>query len=86
MDEFSLIEPFDIEGLAIGSQECFCLGVEFIQWRQRILDGKRFTDLCLANNAERLVRMAERHGRFAESRPTETPGWASVTVGGMKDD
>lgn len=84
MPEFGLVEPFDIDngeldGIAPG--ECFCLGIEFAMFRQRIQSGQVFTELVLANNAARICAMAERHGRFNEWRPSETAGWATVTVG-----
>jgi hypothetical protein len=35
-------------------------------FRQRLIERGRFRDLAISANANRLVRMAERHGRFVE--------------------
>jgi signal-transduction protein with cAMP-binding, CBS, and nucleotidyltransferase domain len=81
---FGLIEPFDIDDgslNAISRQECFCLGAEFMAFRQRLEKGSAFTDYFLADNAARLTKMAERAQRFVESRPAEK-GWTLITVGG----
>lgn len=79
-----LVEPFDVddgslEGLA--PSHIFTLGVEWQLFRQRLASGKHFTTLCLPENAERFVKMAERHKRFVEDRPNVTPGWSEVYVG-----
>ena len=81
---WGLVEPFDtddgsLDGINVG--ECFALGVEWQIFRERLKSGKAFTYLCLANNAIRLSRMAERHRRFVEYRSSITPGWAEVQVG-----
>jgi hypothetical protein len=84
MTKFELVEPFEtddgsLDGINAG--ECFALGVEWEQFRQRLKNGKPFTTLCLANNAIRLSAMAERHRRYVEYRPATTAGWAQITVG-----
>jgi hypothetical protein len=84
---WNIVELFDIDSGELNGldpQHCFCLGVEFAIWRQRLKDGKQFTSMCLSKNAERLVAMAERHGRFAEHHPTEMPGFTTVTIGGQR--
>lgn len=73
----SLVDPFDCDDLA------FALGVEWEMFRQRIKSGRPFTELCLSDNAVRLSAMAERHGRFSEWHPSDTAGWAVITVGGL---
>jgi hypothetical protein len=81
---WGLVEPFDTDDGSldgINSGECFALGVEWQRFLDRLKEGKRFTDLCLANNAARLSKMAERHRRYVEYRPATTPGWAEITVG-----
>jgi hypothetical protein len=83
---FGLVEPFDVDDGSLASvspAECFALGVEWQTFRQRLATGARFTELCLANNAVRLVAMAERQGRYVEHHQA-CEGWASVTVGGVK--
>ena len=82
--EHNLIEPFDtddgcLKGLT--PEYVFALGVEWEQFRQQLKDGKPFTTLCLPENASRLTRMAERHKRFVEDRPTAHRGWAEIFVG-----
>lgn len=82
--EFGLVEPFDIDDGSldgIGVKECFALGVEWQLFRERLKTGKPFTDVVLANNAERLTKLAERSRRFVESRPASN-GWSTITVGG----
>ena len=59
---------------------CFSLGVEWERFRQRLLAGDRFSELVLSDNADRLVRMAERHGRFVEHHP-HCDGWTTLVVG-----
>ena len=82
--EFSLVEPFDIDNGSLENlsrAECFSLGVEWQLFRHRLASGKPFNDLVLANNAERLTKLAERQQRFVEARPA-SGGWVSITVGG----
>lgn len=82
--DWGLVEPFDTDDASldgISPAECFALGVEWQRFLDRLKQGKRFTDLCLANNAARLSKMAERHRRYVEYRAASTPGWAEITVG-----
>lgn len=60
---YGLVEPFDCD------EPLFALGVEWEQWRQKILNGTVRTDLCLEENAIRIERMLERHGYQAEAQP-----------------
>ena len=81
---WGLLEPFETDdgSLAdVSAVEAFALGVEWQQFRQRLRAGKPFTTLVLANNADRLTKLAERSQRFVESRPARD-GWAELTVGG----
>jgi hypothetical protein len=81
--DYGLVEPFDVDDdslAGVSAQEIFALGVEWMMFIGKLRTGKPFTDLVLSNNAARLVRMAERHGRFVEHRPP-VAGWVSVTVG-----
>jgi hypothetical protein len=84
MDTYHLVEPFDIDdgsldGLSL--QEAFTLGVEWALFWDRLKSGQPFQDLCLANNAQRLEKLAERMGRFSECRQTSVHGWTEVWVG-----
>jgi hypothetical protein len=79
--QYGLIEPFETEDLAGATPDmAFALGVEWEIFRQKLLAGDRFSDLIHDGNAQRVVRMVERHGRFCEHRPF-SPGWAEITVG-----
>ncbi|MFZ0829068.1 MAG: hypothetical protein WAO02_16765 [Verrucomicrobiia bacterium] len=86
MDEgdFDLVEPFNTDGSSlngVSSEVAFALGVEWQMFRQRLKTGQRFQTLCLAMNATRLVKMAERQRRFVEDRPTPWAGWSEIWVG-----
>jgi len=84
MNTFELVVPFDIDdgslnGLSV--QEAFALGVEWATFRERLKKGLPFRELCLANNAKRLEKLASRYGRFSECKHTPAHGWAEVWVG-----
>lgn len=84
MSGFELVEPFDIDDGeldGISPQEAFVLGVEWMRWRQRVVDGKPYTDVCLANNAVRIQGLLERNGWQCEAQPGLAPGWAKIWVG-----
>ena len=86
MDEsdYELVEPFNSDGSSLSGvspEVAFALGVEWQMFRQRLKTGQRFQTLCLAMNASRLVKMAERQRRFVEDRPTPWPGWSEIWVG-----
>lgn len=69
---FNLIEPFDIDdGSLTGFSEqlIFTLGVEWVKWLVNITHNKVRTDICLEQNAPRLIRLLERHGFYCEDRP-----------------
>jgi len=83
MAEYTLVEPFDIDDGSLNSlskQECFVLGVEWASIRARLLAGERFVDLCHESNAQRIEKMAERHGRYVEHHPCGD-GWSRIFVG-----
>lgn len=83
-DNAELIEPFDIDDGSlreVTAEYAFTLGVEWQIFRQRLDSGKPFTTFCLPENANRLVKMAERHNRFVEDRPNVAPGWTQIFVG-----
>jgi hypothetical protein len=83
MESYELVEPFEtkdgtLEGLS--ADMCFTLGVEWELFRQQLNSGERFTQLVVSHNANRLVRMVERNGRFVEHHP-HSGGWVEITVG-----
>jgi hypothetical protein len=78
MTDHTLVEPFEIDNGELDglrAQECFALGVEWAMFRDRLRTGRPFTLLVLANNAERLTKLAERSRRYVENRPA-SDGWA----------
>jgi hypothetical protein len=82
--EFELVEPLDTAKgsmKGISAEYAFAMGVEWHIFRQRLLEGKPFTTLCLPENAARLVKMAERHSRFVEDRQIGCVGWTQIWVG-----
>lgn len=84
--EFGLVEPFEIDNgelSGIAPEYAFSLGVEWAMFRAKLLSGGRFTMLCLPENRERFVRMAERHRRFVEDRPTACVDWFQIWVGDL---
>lgn len=69
MEPFELVEPFDTDDGSLDGadpQLSFCLGVEWATFRQKLSSGQRFRVVAISNNADRLVRMAEKQGRFVE--------------------
>jgi hypothetical protein len=81
--DYGLIEPFDTDDGSmrdVNSEEAFALGVEWEIWRQRLKADEPFKAWCLENNAPRLAKMAKRHGRSAEIRQTDWPGWSELRI------
>lgn len=84
--EYELVEPFDIDNgelRGVSAEKAFCLGVEFYMFRQRLVDEDRFHDYVCKENAKRLQRMAERHGRFVEYHRYDDQ-WCKMFVGDVK--
>lgn len=80
-----LVEPFDIDDgslKGLSPEYAFALGVEWQIFRHRLHSGKPFVTFCLPENANRLVKVAERNKRFVEDRPNVAPGWSQIYVGG----
>ena len=78
-----LVEPFDIDGGALDGVSptlAFTLGVEWAMFRRKLRHREAFRELVISQNADRLVRMAERHGRFVEHHP-HCDGWTEIVVG-----
>jgi hypothetical protein len=83
MEPFELTEPFETDDGSLDGADadlCFCLGVEWAMFRQKLLSGRRFREVAISKNADRLVRMAERQGRFVEHHPY-ADGWTEIIVG-----
>jgi hypothetical protein len=79
---YHLVEPFYIDNGAldgISPEQCFAMGVEWQLFRNRLAHGQAFACLVLDGNAERLIKLAERAGRFAESAPV-SDYWTQITV------
>jgi hypothetical protein len=88
-EAFDLVEPFDIDDGSLNGlspQTIFTMGVEWATWRNRIIGGCPKTDLCLTENAARIILMLERHGWFCEERhPRDwAKGWSQIWVGDRK--
>ena len=86
--DFELVEPFDTDGTSLNQvnpETAFALGVEWQMFRQRLKSGRPFQTLCLSINTNRLVKLAERHRRFVEDRPTPWVGWSEIWVGDYLD-
>jgi hypothetical protein len=83
-ENFQLVEPFEIDNgslAGLSPEYIFTMGVEWAMFRQKLSEGTPFTVLCLPENSERLIRMAERKNRFVEDRQTGCAGWTEVWVG-----
>ncbi len=74
---------FDTKGLEqVSPQEAFAMGVEWAIFFKRLKSNEPIRDFCLANNARRLEKLAERMGRTSESRSTSAPNWAEIWIEG----
>jgi hypothetical protein len=81
-----LVEPFDIDDGSLKGltpEYAFALGVEWQLFRHQLLEGKPFKILCLPQNKNRFVKMAERHRRFVEDRQTACVDWSEIWVGDL---
>ena len=80
-----IVEHFDFEDGSLDGldpRQAFLLGVEWQLFREKLSSiEESFTVYCLPENANRLVKMAERHHRFVEDRPNAKPGWTQIYVG-----
>lgn len=87
MDEYVsklMLEPFDVEDGSLKNvtpEYAFALGVEWHLFRQQLLESRPFRVLCLPENRSRFVKLAERHRRFVEDRPTGSADWVEIWVG-----
>jgi hypothetical protein len=83
MTNYRLVDTFDIDDgslRGLTKEQCFALGVEWALFRDRIISGELFSDLCISENAPRLSILAERHGRFVEHHIVGE-GWSRIFVG-----
>lgn len=84
-DKYTLVEPFETDDGSMAEvtpEYAFALGVEWAMFRQKLLNEKGpFRTLCLPQNRQRFVRMAERHKRFVEDRQTPCASWFEIWVG-----
>lgn len=86
MADYRLVESFDIDDGsldALSNKHCFALGVEWAMVRSRILAGELFTEVCRTTNVERIVALAERHGRYVEHHPSGDR-WSRVFIGASR--
>jgi len=86
MDEKNrnLVELFEIDDGSLQGlrpEYIFALGFEWAMFQQRLSGGAPFTTLCLPENRQRFVGMAERRNRFVEDRQTTSPEWSEIWVG-----
>ncbi len=91
---WELVEPFDIDDGSLNGvppELAFTLGVEWVRWWMRIRAGNPRSELCLSENAARIVKMLERHGFFCEDRPYDfatargiCSAWRFIWVGDKK--
>lgn len=56
------------------------MGVEWQMFREKLSDGQAFACLVTFGNAQRLMELAKRNNRFAESVPIDDY-WTQITVG-----
>jgi hypothetical protein len=83
MESHELSEPFGIEDGSLRGltrEMSFVLGVEWEMFRRKLAAERPFRELVISHNAARLVRLAERHGRFVEHHP-QRRGWVEIIVG-----
>jgi hypothetical protein len=87
MESHDLTEPFGIEDGSLDGlsrEMSFVLGVEWEMFRRKLAMERPFRETVISHNARRLVRLAERHGRFVESHPHRR-GWVEIVVGDLVD-
>lgn len=66
---FIIAEHFDVDDWPPEMQRAFALGVEWHQFLMKLAGGAPFRSLAAKGNRVRLVRLAERNGRFVEWHP-----------------
>ncbi len=83
MQGHDFTKSFDIDdsGLEqLSPREAFALGIEWAIFFKRLKNKEPIRDFCLANNARRLEKLAQRMGRSSESRTTAAPSWAEIWI------
>lgn len=81
-DSFSLVEPFDIDGMLgnLAPEKCFVLGFEYGDIRHRIDHREMGPFRCHAENVDRLKKLiSRRHGLFVNA-VASADGWATLHV------
>ena len=85
MQSFEIIESFEIDDGSLSGlspEKCFVLGVEWESFLRKLRSGSSFVEIVHAENAERLVRLVERHGRFVE-HSVFSSGWTRIVAGSL---
>ena len=87
MKAYDISENLDIDDESlkhVSPQEAFALGIEWAIFFKRLKSRAPIRDVCLAKNAHRLEKLAERMGRTVRCRSTTAPRWAQIWIGGSK--
>jgi len=87
MKIYDITENLDIDNdnlKHVSPQEAFALGVEWAIFFKRLKSRAPIRDVCLANNARRLEKLAGRMGRSSRCRSTTAPKWAQIWIGKSK--
>jgi hypothetical protein len=88
MQSFKIIESFEIDDgslSALTPEKCFVLGVEWESFLRKLKSESSFVEIIHTENAQRLVRLVERHGRFVEHSAFAL-GWTRIVVGSLIAD
>jgi hypothetical protein len=87
MNTYDITENLDIDDESlkhVSPQEAFALGIEWAIFFKRLKSRAPIRDVCLANNARRLEKLAGRMGRTSKCRSTTAPKWAQIWIGKSK--
>ena len=87
MKIYDMTENLDMDDESlkqVSPQEAFALGVEWAIFFRRLKSHAPIRDVCLANNARRLEKLAEHMGRLSKCRSTTAPKWSQIWIGGSK--
>jgi hypothetical protein len=86
-DEISeLAGPNDAKGGSlegITPEYAFALGIEWQFFRQQLPTGKPFKVICLPENKNRFVALAQKHKRVIQDRHSKWVGWLELWVGDL---
>jgi hypothetical protein len=87
MKIYDMTENLDLDDESlkqVSPKEAFALGIEWAIFFKRLKNKAPIRDVCLANNARRLEKLAERLGRSSRSRSTTAPKWNQIWIGKSK--